>query len=166
MCNLCPFVTVRNELDPARSLGLCLPVGRAPPRARPTSAMPRDTETCPSFNRGVMFVLQNVSVNTSIFTLIAIALDRYKAIMKPFGKRSTKRDAMVNTNKTFCFFVATLLKGSSYVPSTIPPAPCEVTDFASFESLIAQVISLLIREPTTLLKAEYPPTCSSATSSL
>ena len=40
--------------------------------------------------------LQNVSVNTSIFTLIAIALDRYRAIMRPFGKRPTKAGTMAS----------------------------------------------------------------------
>ncbi len=45
-----------------------------------------------------------MSVNTSIFTLIAIALDRYRAIMKPFGKRSTRACAMVCKKHTTCEF--------------------------------------------------------------
>ena len=39
-----------------------------------------------------MVLFQNVSVNTSIITLIAIALDRYQAILYPFSKKSSKRE--------------------------------------------------------------------------
>ena len=39
---------------------------------------------------------QNVSVNTSIFTLVAIAQDRYGAIVHPLRGKSSKKATKVN----------------------------------------------------------------------
>lgn len=61
---------------------------------------------------------QNVSVNTSIITLIAIALDRYNAILYPFSKKSSKRETKASTRcvELTSYFLKTRLVSSRIGP--------------------------------------------------
>ena len=43
----------------------------------------------------VFSILQNLSVNASIFTLTAIAVDRYKAIIYPLSNHASKQRTKV-----------------------------------------------------------------------
>ena len=45
----------------------------------------------------VFYILQNLSVNASIFTLTAIAVDRYKAIIYPLSNHASKQRTKVGS---------------------------------------------------------------------